>query len=80
MITKRYSLWQLKLTRPHQHIRKALYELEHDFDCFDTKIDRSDLKKCFTSTQETKIAISYKYVSETRRVSEGSTLISFLVR
>lgn len=46
-----------------QHIRKALYALEFELDCFDTTIDRSDLKRCFTSTQESKIACAYRTVS-----------------
>ncbi|KAH7152493.1 hypothetical protein B0J13DRAFT_620047 [Dactylonectria estremocensis] len=40
-------------------VKDALYELEFELDIFDTKIDKSDLSKCFTCTEESKIACCY---------------------
>ncbi|KAH7318741.1 hypothetical protein B0I35DRAFT_409581 [Stachybotrys elegans] len=41
-------------------VRKAIYDLEWEQDLFDTKIDKSDLNKCFDCRQEGKIACCYR--------------------
>ncbi|KAH7008037.1 hypothetical protein EDB80DRAFT_425751 [Ilyonectria destructans] len=41
-------------------VKNALYELEFDLDIFDRTIDKSDLNKCFTCTEESKIACCYR--------------------
>jgi hypothetical protein len=44
-------------------VKKALYELEWELDLFDTKIDKSNLNKCWDCRQEGKIACCYRTVS-----------------
>ncbi|KAF7546169.1 hypothetical protein G7Z17_g8632 [Cylindrodendrum hubeiense] len=41
-------------------VKDALYELEFELDVFDTTIDKSNLDKSFTFTQESKIACCYR--------------------
>lgn len=62
-----------------QKVKNALYELEFDLDVFDTTIDKSDLNKCFTCTEESKIACCYRTVSTTNEaMSNGIELLTYL--
>ncbi|KFA60928.1 hypothetical protein S40285_05798 [Stachybotrys chlorohalonatus IBT 40285] len=45
-------------------VKKALYELEWELDLFDTKIDKSNLNKCWDCRQEGKIACCYRTYAE----------------
>ncbi|KAK7425466.1 hypothetical protein QQZ08_008031 [Neonectria magnoliae] len=45
-------------------VKDALYELEIELDFFDIAIDKSNLDKCFTCTQESKIACCYRTYAE----------------